>query len=61
MTKKYGESLVETYSGDFAELEELALAQVASMKAETPDPLQEVLDDLVRDSEESPSRTTHEK
>lgn len=57
---QYGQGIVEEHLSDFATLELRALAHVEQLKEETPDPLTEVLDELVRDSEESTSRTTHE-
>jgi hypothetical protein len=43
------------------ELVKEVVAELKRLREETPDPLQEVLDDLVRVSEELASGTTHEK
>ena len=55
----FGQGIEEALALDFAPLEKRVLATLAKLAEETPDPLQEVLDELVRDSEESASRTTH--
>lgn len=55
--KTYGVSITELLSHDQEELAKVALALVADMTDKTPKPLNEVLDDLARDSEELTSGT----
>ena len=46
MTKRYGKSLTESMIADYEKLEAHAHAMIEKLKAETPDPLQEINDEL---------------